>query len=750
MLKSITPLPKKDRCMQKIILTIIVFIAGIQQAKTQDANEAQQEINKLIKRVVPKHASQFTTAFIEADRGQDVFEIEDNNGRIMLRGNNGVSIASALNYYLKNITKNHISWNGSNLQLPAVLPLVKQKIRIVSPHQYRYYLNYCTFNYTMSWWNWERWEKEIDWMALNGINLPLAITGQNSVWNRVYTELGFTQHELRDFFSGPAYFNWLWMGNLDAWGGPLPVSFMNRQEELEKKILGRERALGMKSILPAFTGHVPPSFPQKFPEAKLKKTNWQGFPDVYILDPDDSLFSVIGKKFTAELIHTFGTDHLYSADTFNENTPPTNDSIYLNDISKKVYQSMSAVDPKAMWIMQGWMFSYTPKYWQPTQIKALLNAVPNDKMIILDLYSESKPMWNKTEGYYGKPWIWCMLHNFGGNISLYGRMRNVANDPVAAMNDKTSGRMAGIGLTPEAIEQNPVMYELMLEHVWNNKTIDLDTWLKDYARRRYGKKNQHAELAWMILKNSVYNGGISSGGPESMIVARPGFIELRRWANPKKFYDPKELVPALENLIAATDELKNSEGFQYDLVDVCRQVLANYADTLHRQFTKSYKAKDTMLFKKQMNAFIDVIEDMDRLLSTRKDFLLGQWLEAAKSWEQSPGEKGLYERNARNLITLWGDKNSVLHEYANKQWAGLLNGFYKPRWQQFFAAAMEAARMGVVFDDKLFDERIKQWEWGWVLGRENYPSKSQGDAIQVVKKIWLKYDPLFKQTYFPN
>jgi alpha-N-acetylglucosaminidase len=738
--------------MKNVILTLLLFITFFPAAFSQERQGAgrQQEISLLVKRILPHHAPHFQTAFIAADKGQDVFEIESKGGKIILRGNNGVSIASALNHYLKNYTKSHISWNGSNLKLPATLPAVKEKIRIVSPHHYRYYLNYCTFNYTMSWWDWERWEKEIDWMALNGINMPLAITGQNAIWNKVYKDLGFTTRDLKGFFSGPAYFNWFWMGNLDGWGGPLPESFMKRQEELQQKILARQRALGMKTILPAFTGHVPPSFAKKFPKAKLKKTNWQGFADVYILDPDDSLFTVIGKNFTRQLIQTFGTDHLYSADTFNENTPPTNDSMYLNDISKKVYQSMAAVDPKAVWIMQGWMFSYTPRYWQPTQIKALLNAVPNDKMIILDLYSESKPMWNKTEAYYGKPWIWCMLHNFGGNISLYGRMNNVANDPVAAKNDPASGKMSGIGLTPEAIEQNPVMYELMLEHAWNNQVIHLDEWLKAYAQRRYGAKNNHAENAWMILKNTVYNGGISSGGPESMIVARPGFMNARRWANPRKFYHPEDLVPALEQLMLAADALEGSEGFQYDLVDVTRQVLANYADTLHRMFTKAYQEKDTVLFKQQVQHFISIIEDMDALLSTKKDFLLGQWLERAKSWEQSAEEKGLYERNARNLVTLWGDRNSVLHEYANRQWSGLLNGFYKPRWQQFLVAAMEAARKGEKYDDKAFDEKIKDLEWSWVNAREVYSSTPKGSAVETAKQIWKKYQPIFKTTYATN
>jgi alpha-N-acetylglucosaminidase len=363
------------------------------------------------------------------------------------------------------------------------MPVVAEKVHRKTPYTFRYYLNYCTFNYTMSWWNWERWQKEIDWMALNGINMPLAILGQNSNWRTVYKSLGFTDKDLEGFFSGPAYFNWFWMGNLDAWGGPLPLSWMKSHEVLQKKILERERSLGMTPILPAFTGHVPSSFKEKFPKAKLKKTSWVGFPPVYILDPNEPMFTVIGKKFIEEETKTYGTDHLYSADTFNENTPPTSDSVYLNDVSKKVYQSMALADPKATWIMQGWLFHHGAKFWKPTQIKALLNAVPDDKMIVLDLWSERHPVWNRTNAYYGKPWIWCMLHNFGGNINLSGLMDTVATAPFNALHHPAAGKMMGIGITMEGIEQNPVMYDLMTENVWRDSPVDLNIWLPDYIFR---------------------------------------------------------------------------------------------------------------------------------------------------------------------------------------------------------------------------------------------------------------------------
>ncbi|MFB9863608.1 alpha-N-acetylglucosaminidase [Rufibacter immobilis] len=701
----------------------------------------------LIKRVVPKHANQFEIAFIPKEGNNDVFEVEGNKGKIILRGNNGISVASALNHYLKTYTNSHISWNGSNLKLPKKLPAVTQKERKVTPYKYRYYLNYCTFNYSMSWWDWERWQWEIDWMAMNGINMPLSVTGQNSIWDRVYKKMGFTDKDLSTFYSGPAYFNWFWMGNLDGWGGPLPQSFMKRHEELQKQILKQERDLGMTPILPAFTGHVPPAFKDKFPNAKLKKTRWQGFEEVYILDPDDPMFTTVGKEFLQEEINTFGTDHFYSADTFNENTPPTNDSTYLNDISKKVYQSMAAVDPKATWIMQGWMFSYSAKFWQPTQIQALLNAVPNDKMIVLDLYSESKPVWNRTDAYYGKPWIWNMLHNFGGNVSMYGRMNSVANGPANALQDPTSGSMVGIGLTPEAIEQNPVMYELMLENVWRTTSIQLDAWLPNYVQRRYGQKNPSAEKAWEILRTTVYDGAIKSGGPESIITGRPTFNKTNRWTDTEKAYRPADLIPAWEALLHASKDLKDSEGFKYDLVDVTRQILANYADTLQQQFALDYKNKDAAAFQKRSQQFLTVIEDMDRLLASHQDFLLGKWLNSAKALGTTDAEQKLYEQNARNLITLWGDKNSRLHDYSCRQWSGMLTGFYRPRWNQFIEEVNAAMAQGKNFSQKDFDAKIKDWEWQWVNSHESYPDKPKGNPLEEARKLYQKYQTVLKGQY---
>jgi len=728
-------------CIGMLLLCTTSAIAN-QESKNLASSLNKDASYALIKRIIPKFHDRFLIEFIAKDNDKDVFELESKNGKIILRGNHGISVASALNYYLKNYAHCDISWNGNNLNLLKELPVVPSKIHQSTPYKYRHYFNYCTFNYTAAWWDWERWQQEIDFMALNGINMPLAMTGQNALWYRVYKNMGFTDKDMDAFFSGPAYFMWFWAGNLDGWGGPLPKSWMESHEELQKKILARERELGMTPILPAFTGHVPPAFKDRFPQAKLQKTNWEGrFADTYILDPKDPMFQEIGRKFIEEQTKTFGTDHLYGADTFNEMYPPSKDPAYLAESSNAVYQSMAVADPKAVWVMQGWTFWDKRDFWKPEQLKSYLNAVPTDKLIVLDLWSEVQPIWDKTEAYYGKQWIWCMLHNFGGKINMFGDMDKISITPSATFHDPKAGNMIGIGIVPEGIEQNPAIYALMLDHVWRDQVIDADDWVKDYVLRRYRKKDINVEKAWNILHYTVYT---ADGGHESIVTGRPTFKKSTDWTDTEMPYKLIDLVPAWDHLIKASPNFKDVDGFQYDLVDLSRQIMADYASILQQDIAVAYQNKNIKTFQLKSNQFLELIKDMDKLLATRKDFLLGKWLNDAKRWGTNDAEKALYEKNARNLITLWGDKDASLHEYANKQWSGLLSGFYLPRWQQFFKEVTTKMSHNQKFNENTFNEKIKVWEWNWVNAKELYSETPKGDPVAVSKTMYQKYAAAIK------
>lgn len=725
-----------------LALTLAMTLMGAWSASA--AASPEQAARGVVGRLLGAKADQFVLQAIPREGDQDVFEIETVDGKTVLRGSDGVCMSMALNWYLKYYCNANVSWCGNQLALPDPLPTVPTKVRIVSPCKYRYYFNYCTFSYTMSFWDWERWEREIDWMALNGVNMPLAITGQEATWQNVYRKMGLTDQELGKFFAGPAYFAWGWMGNLDGWGGPLGQSWIDGHAQLQKKILARQRELGMTPVLPAFTGHVPPALASKFPKAKIRQLQWGAF-STSMLDVNDPLFLQIGKAFLEEQTRLFGTDHVYSADTFNEMTPPSKDPAYLASAAKAVYDSMTAVDPKAIWVMQGWLFVNDTGFWKPPQIKGLLGGVPDDRMIILDLCCESNPIWKKTQAFYGKPYVWCALHVFGGNRTLQGNLTPISKGVAAAMADPARGKLVGTGMTMEGIGTNPVYYDLFTEMAWRKEAPDLAQWISQYAHRRYGQKMEQADAAWQLLRTSAYSGGQVLIG--TTVCAIPTIEGAGGWVVPTNYYKPGDLLEAWKLLGSCADRTGKIDAYQYDLVDVGRQVMANMSSALHAQAVAAYQAKDRKKFQAASGQFLDLLRDMDELLATRNEFLLGRWTEDARKWGTNEQEKALYEFNARNQITFWGDRNSDLHGYAHKQWSGLIKGFYLPRWEMFFKALDDSLAANQPADMNAINKRITDFGQEWVHKVEPYPSAPHGDATAVSLRMLKKYQQLFAQAY---
>jgi alpha-N-acetylglucosaminidase len=178
--------------------------------------------------------------------------------------------------------------------------------------------------------------------------------------------------------------------------------------------------------------------------------------------------------------------------------------------------------------------------------------------------------------------------------------------------------------------------------------------------------------------------------------------------------------------------------------------MANYSKVLQQQFAVDFKKHDREAFKRHTLAYLQLIDDIDALMATRKDFLLGKWLNDAKACGNNAYEKKLYEQNARDLITLWGGKDASLHDYGTKQWSGLFKGIYKKRWELFIDAATLSLNTGRKFNPEAVDEKVKAWEWQWVNSNELYPDKTQGDPVAVSRAMYKKYAALIAKKYSDN
>ena len=706
----------------------------------------------LVNRVVPEYSQNIVLERL-ADT-IDRFEIETKGQKLVIRGNNANSMAVGLNHYLKYYCKAQYSWFMEEpLQIPVTMPTVPEKVSLSARVPDRFFLNYCTYGYTMPWWGWAQWEHFIDWMALNGINLPLAITGQESVWYEVWSELGLTDEEIRSYFTGPAHLPWHRMQNIDRWGGPLPMSWLENQKELQKKIVARERELNMKPVLPGFAGHVPPCITRIYPDAPLASLgDWAGFDSICwckFLDPECELYSQIQKKFIEKEIEFYGTDHIYGIDIFNEMIPPSWEPEYLARVSRQVYESLEAADPEATWLEMTWLFWNERQYWEiDNRIEAYITSFDKEKRLLLDYYCERQPIWERTNAYYGVPYIWCYLGNFGGNSMLAGNLDTV-NVRVERAFAKGGDNFVGIGSTLEGFDCNPFMYEYVFEKAWDNPiTSDVDAWVERLADQRAGKEDPNMRAAWKLLADSIYN-KVSSPGQTVRINQRPTMGDIKEYRQyyvaPTYLYNNITLLEVLDKLLAADCDTRTRH---FDVVNITRQLLGNYFSDLYADYVKAYREGDYGKLHQIERTMTNILDDTDAILATESAFLVGRWIRDARAIGTTEEDKNYFESNARNIITTWGEEDALLNEYASRAWAGLTATYYAYRWKEFFKDVDAAIEAGQPFDERAYHDRICKYEGQWWRERlGTFNAEPQGDGIALAKAVADKYRAELEARY---
>ena len=698
---------------------------------------AECSVKKLAYRILQEKAYKFL--FVCKPQQEDYFVIEEDPesaGIIRITGNNANSIATGLNYYLKHIAGVHVSWLLCEpVETPETFRVPRKPIRKEALVKDRFFLNYCTYGYTMPWWKWEQWERFIDWMALNGITMPLAITGQEAVWYEVWKEFGMTDEEIRSYFSGPAHLPWHRMANLDGFGGPLPMSWLEGQKELQKQIVAREREFNMTPVLPAFAGHVPKRFAEMHPAADIQQLSaWCGFEPTYFLNSSDPLFAQIQKSFLEKQTSLFGTDHIYGVDPFNEMDPPSWEPDYLANVARNIYGSLQQCDPAARWLQMTWVFYYKRQSWTPERLRAYLTAVPQDQLVLLDYFCEKTEVWRTTEGFYGQPFIWCYLGNFGGNTMLVGNINELEKKLAAAL-EEAGPNMTGIGSTLESFDVSPQIYEYLFDRAWE-KQPDVPLWMSDWAYLR-NDSDGHT-VTWQLLNDSIYKDW-SFYGLGTQLVARPSLEgHGTYYTKPYYSYNNDTLKHICEIFLTSyaflsidydainegkKDCYRSKDTYNYDLINLFSQWMGNHFMDIRNDFTVAYKNRDIKEMKRQVKLANQLFEDVDALLNTHPAFMLGPWIEAARAWGTTEAEKDYYERQARTLLTIWG--GPILNDYANRMWGGLVKDYYAQRWNLFFKAVIQAVKEGKEFDEKAFGEELSKFEQAWTERHTKYPVEPQ-------------------------
>ncbi|GGH17116.1 alpha-N-acetylglucosaminidase [Silvibacterium dinghuense] len=666
---------------------------------------------------------------------QEVYEIEAAEGRLKVRGSSAVAICRGVYSYLRESCGSMITWSGQHLDLPAQWPTAAAQ-RVVCPYRFVQYLNPCTYGYTMAFWDWARWERELDWMALHGINMPLAMEGQEAIWQQVWLSFGLSESEVDQFSTGPGHLPWHRMGNINNFDGPLSQNWIEQKRLLQKKILDRMRELDMKPVAPAFAGFVPQGFKRVHPEAETFTLLWlpEEFKTIprstrtFILHPGQTeLYREIGKRFIERYKAEYGEVSYYLADTFNELSVPVREEHREKDLERfgrTVYEGILAGDPEGTWVMQGWAFVYDAKFWDNAAVAALLRGVPDDRMLILDYSNDlaadvkgkySPEQWKLQKAFFGKQWLHGMAHTFGGNNNIKGNLSLMASAGAAALASAQRGNLAGWSMCPEGIENNEVVYELMTDAAWQREAIDLDIWIPAYCRSRYGACPESMRKAWELLQKTAYGSHIwmTKQAWQTEPGSHPEAVAVN--AGP-------EYQQAVELFLACAPQLGGSELYRNDVIELTVQAVGGYVDKVLAAAVALYPDRRDDAVRHAAQAVV-WMEAMDGLLNIRTDRRLETWTTAARSWARNNAEAAFYDENARRLITTWGWPE--LSDYAARAWSGLARDYYAARWKAWF----EARHRGAAFS-------LDLWQQTWLSSPYRpSPATPVGDAVVESRRL---------------
>lgn len=639
-----------------------------------------------------------------AGAASDAFEIAGDGDAVVIRASGPNAAAAGLGWYLKYCCHRSLSHLGDNLGRVDPIPVPAQPIRIESWARIRYALNYCTFNYTMSFYSWADWEHELDWMALSGVNLMLVAEGQEALWRNVLRRLGYSEADIAAFIPGPTYTAWWLMGNVEGPGGPMSPAMIERRCELQRHILARMHELGIQPLMPGFYGMVPAAMARRSKAHILAQGLWSSFTRPAMLDPTDPEFARMAAIYYEEMKRLYGNDLTYfSGDPFHEGGIMA--GVDLGRAGVAIQTAMRAAFPQAVWVLQGWLEN--PR-------KELIAQTDKSHVLVQELFGEQTNNWEKRGAYEGTPFIWCCINNFGERPGLFGPLQRYCDEVDRARTGPYGKYLQGTGIMPEGIDNNPVAYDLVLELSWHRDHVDPTRWTQGYAQYRYGVSDPAVAAAWQGLLETVYSPVNQGGSPEDVLCARPHMppTPVSHWGSLDVAYDQARFAAAVHTLAEAAPRLAGNECFRTDLTTFRLQVISNQALAAAQASSAALTARDRAAWNRAATRLLRLGAEADELLENEPRFRLSTYERAALAYGASEAERRQCLESGLALITYWAGNDREHdddHDYAFKAWSRLMDSYSMSRWRMYFAA------VGSHWDDSsAATPDFFAWERQWV------------------------------------
>ncbi len=385
---------------------------------------------------------------------------------------------------------------------------------------------------------------------------------------------------------------------------------------------------------------------------------------------------------------------------------------------------------------------------------AFLSGVPHDALLLIDLWGEHAPMWR--EGMHGRRLLWTAVHNFGGRFALFGDVRRIARD-LGELAVTRPARLEGIGLAPEAIENNSVYYKLATDLTWG-LSGSVEGWLEAFAAERYDAETEAGRTAWRLLGDTLYAPGRTRSIP-SPVIARPWSTQLpfgaqrlagealpapqRQSANIDAENDPSVLgdLPSIARaarlLISLANQVPLLPPLERDVVELTGHVLAQGTREHIHGILTAFRTGDAAAVRSHAQRLCADLLELDELAATRSDSRVSTWIASARAWGDSPEESDVMERDARSLVSVWGHQSSGLHDYSGRHWSGFVHDLYLPGWEAWARSLADAAERGARAGRRRVARAIVAIEecWRAAVSGDTDPNGTPGAALTVAAQI---------------
>jgi len=688
----------------------------------------------VLQRLLPHLASQFQLELVPRPDGKDYFRITGTRGHIRVEAATQPTVLYGVNWYLKYVAHLQVSPNGVQLG-PAnvVLPAPQSPIEKPALYPWRYALNENVDGYSTPYWDEERWQHEIDILAVSGTNAILIERGMDLVLYQTFRDFGYSDEAIRNWIVQPAHQNWQLMGNMCCFEAPISIELLKKRSESAKKLIAMLRSLGITPVLPGYYGIVPADFVSLDPGAHvITQGDWNGFTRPGWLDPRDPRFDKIADSFYRHQHALYGDSAIYDMEIFQEGGAAGD--VPVPAAAKKVQEALMRAHPGALWMLLGWQQN-------PTQ--ELLSSIDTSHVLIAEIEQGRIPREERDHEFRGASWLYGGLWEFGGRTTMGAPLYDYAVR-LPHMAKRPGSRIVGTAVFPEGLDTNPFAFDLYTEMAWHADPVDLTEWTDAYTIRRYGADDPHARRAWQVLLKTTYgyraDGNMEHGerdaAHDSVFNSQPSLMSTHAatWSPDVLRYDPADLAPALTELLRVAPTLRSTETYRYDLVDVARQVMANEGRRILPLIKQAYDSKDKGEFARLTKEWLRDMQLQNDLLQTSPFFLLGRWLSFVPPWASSPAELDRLNYDARSILTTWGDRKASefgLHEYGNRDWAGLTSDYYMPRWRMYFESLSISLATG---------EPPRSIDWyafgdHWNHSRKVYSANPQGDPYTAALAI---------------